>query len=793
MQFKTTAVMAILFIGLLSWLLLDKPHIQGNEADAPSKVSPTGFSEQLFGNAPEVEEFQALVVKWAGKEPWRFERANDKTGSEAEWKMTTPIESSVPRYEIENAIRTVKDLNYQIKYASGSENAMSAEQAGLAPARVQISLIQKDGDELSVEVGKPAGANETYVRRTGEPDVIVARQNLERVVKKSVNDYRDKGLIKFTLSEAVGMKIVHRPADGEVVTYRLTKSDDDWRFEEPFNADADDRTITGAVTSAARLRAIEWAAAESADSLRRFGLDQPSLEVEITTRTEVDAPTEDDGDETDDGPLAKVTEVIETHAFALSERSPLGKDTSVYCRVLGSEAVAIVSKTVGAKFKPDLEKWRNMDVCPVNVKNATAISIKTSDGAAQLKKNDQGAWVFEDTGSIADRGEIVELLTTIDGLKALNFADGVDVRDPAFGLTAARATIELTLPGLDQPERFTLGNATDDVSKRVYYLRRGESTSIAKIRADEAAVLNRPPTAYLNREVLQLSSTSIKSVRIDRANLVSGEPESLTLARRETGWRMTSPVDAPTDTTTAVKLVATLANLTADKVAATSDDGSFGLSSPVVTITVTHAGTPIIKTEADDDQSDSAVEDVIVHLRIGEAKRNHYIVKNDAPTVYQLRPVDFDVMLAEFRNRNVFDFQQSQSVSVSVTNGAQSLKFDKKDEGWVFASEPDLPIDQAKVTNLIIQMQDLKLKRYVAYNIDDPGKFGLDTPRRIVTVATDENRTYQLLISSKTCEKDAENSLYAIIGGTKDVFLITTDSAARFDVTLDDIEKSADS
>lgn len=807
MNFKTTAFLGIGLVVVAGWFVLQRPE-EGIATETPiaSVASRNSFEQPLFAEPP--KNIVNLTCVRGDGPAWRFERTNPEAdSSQAKWRMTEPFEVSVPRYEIDGIVNQLKNLRYQIKYASGDADGVTAAQAGLEPPKMRVTLVDIEGQTFEVYVGKTVSSSETYVRLGSSSDIYVARSSLGNLLKKHAREYRDKKLMDFDAGDVVAMDILHRPEEGEPVAYRIVKHAGDWVFEKPFSADALDKPIDDAIRAAARLRAGEWVESADASRLGRFGLSPARLEVEITVEKTVTIDVEPDDEESSgdienesDAPEPETTQEIQTkrYAFQLSGRGPIGKDTYVYGKMADDSAVATIIKSTADKLIPVIGKWRDLKICPTKVTTATKIQLSTREGeSATFAKNDEGEWIFEDSGELADDSAVNNLLRKIESVKALNYVDGEDPTGPRFGLVPPIVQIVITVPGNDQPERIAVGDPTDEVTKRLYYLRRGESTSVAKIRAIDAALLKRSPTDYLNREILKLAAADMETIEVTRPNSVTGETETIVLTQSDGAWRMSSPVEAETDPAAVNQLVRTLSNFRAESVAARSGDpGRFGLDDSAVRVTIRYNAPPA-ESDSSDEAGESDIESQIapktLELRLAESGKKPFAMRTDRPAIYVLKRGHFEAFAAEYHAKNVLSFEQSEAVAISVTADGVTHEFAKPGEEWVYAAEPDLPIDGTKVTNLLLQVHDLKLKAFVRYAAPDLSVYGLDQPGRKVAVSIPDGQQITLLVSDKPCAADGDGSFYAVIEGTADVFLLTPDTVSRFEVNLDEFEKSDDS
>ena len=117
-------------------------------------------------------------------------------------------------------------------------------------------------------------------------------------------------------------------------------------------------------------------------------------------------------------------------------------------------------------------------------------------------------------------------------------------------------------------------------------------------------------------------------------------------------------------------------------------------------------------------------------LRVGEHDDKVYATRGDG-IIFQVESKLLDLLRAEQHEPAILQFEQSQVISVTVTEpDGTTHTFSKLDDQWQYTPEPDLPIDAKKITDLLLRIADLKTERYVFYGTVDLPAFGLDTPWR---------------------------------------------------------------
>jgi len=186
-------------------------------------------------------------------------------------------------------------------------------------------------------------------------------------------------------------------------------------------------------------------------------------------------------------------------------------------------------------------------------------------------------------------------------------------------------------------------------------------------------------------------------------------------------------------------------------------------------------------------------------LLVTEHDGKVYARRGDQQTIYELTPDVLATLRAEYRTPELFSFQDSQATAVTAfDNQGRPMTFRKQGDKWQCAASPDLPIDPKKVTNLLLQIKDIKTDRYVALAAGDLSVFGLDQPWRSVTVELEGGATVGLLISERQCGKDKEHRHFAMLedaagpasaGSTPaSVFLLPSDALTRCTVELAEFE-----
>ena len=825
MNTKITLILLIVF-AVLVWGLIALRSMPDQATD--DRAADVTFSGESPAVRPLVEEKMGDVVKVACQrkgrdQQWVFERTVEAGASGvAEWRMTAPHDFKVPSWETEKFARHLLGADYEMSYLAGEPGAISAADAGLAPPEATITLTDADGKSIGFEIGKPVSQFEAYVRIAGGDRICVIDVSLKQLLKPEALHYRDLSLWNFAADKVTRVEIIDRANAGEPVTYAFSKEGAKWMMESPAAAVVTSK-VEEMVNTLGRLRAAKWHD-DRGDRLDMYGLDPGALTVRATVVETIlpDSASRDEESSHEEAEAkAKKEEAagpVETvYELSVSESSPIGEDTKVYMRIGNEPVVGTIMRATADMLKPVMSTWREMRITTVDVKSISRIEVAGLEGSFSLLIRD-GAWFFADEkASRAERAEVEEMLSAVANLEAAAFVDCESPDLSAFGLDAPQVTVKLSGPGLVAPERIAVGDFTDAKLKRMVYVRRNENNSIAKVRVAAISTLLRDASVYRDRTVFNLPPKSVVGFTVDRENRFADGRLKIGIERRDDGWRMISPMDAPVRLDRVELLAGDLSGLRAEAVVTDEEvpgDLSFDKPAAIVTITYNPPVQYRLELPADDDggsegdgSAQAGDEDAgdadkptklipievqpppqTCELLVCEHAGVFFAKRGDAPTVYRIADSLGEQLFAEYRPTRVIDFDESAVRLFMIRHGDQTHVFEMADGVWRYQAEPDWPVDQKKVTGLLLQIRDLRTDRYVAYNLKDQGAFGLASPAHEASVVLDDGVEHVLLISDHTCRGDPKNRHYATMKDGRDVFLLTGRSIDRLTVSLDELE-----
>ncbi len=142
------------------------------------------------------------------------------------WQITEPLEYNVALKTMELTLNSLYNI---VNDGVVSERAESHAQYELDDAS-GIAFKAYSGDELIVDVivGKSStDFNHTYVREADSDEVFLWRGMFSSVVKRSLNDWRDKGLYSYNPAD-----VVEVTAESKGLKRTLSLPDSVWTFRD---------------------------------------------------------------------------------------------------------------------------------------------------------------------------------------------------------------------------------------------------------------------------------------------------------------------------------------------------------------------------------------------------------------------------------------------------------------------------------------------------------------------------------------------------------------------------------
>ena len=368
---------------------------------------PAERKNQLFKIKP--QDITAITLKYPSRE---IELAREA----GKWMLVKPIAAEADETAANNIARAVADC--QVKRTL-EEVPANLQPFGLAKPEVIVTVTTKDKRTLpGIEVGKttPVGFS-AYIKTTDKPDVMLTTSAFPPEVKKTVDELRNRELVKFDPDEV--QKITLDRGDGNEV--ELDREHEVWVIVKPAKYAADQAAVGRLLTALVGSRIDEFIN-DKPNALSQFGLDKPRLTISVFV-----------------GKQAARQSLL----FG-AKQSAVEKD-AIYVRRGESAPVYTVHSYAFADVNKTLNDLRDKTLLAFEPSKVERVTVSAGAKSYRLERPADGKWqVIE--GSSKVPADVVEVERYLDQLRDAKGKSIVEdpMSDPKkFGMDVPAAVVTL--------------------------------------------------------------------------------------------------------------------------------------------------------------------------------------------------------------------------------------------------------------------------------------------------------------------------------------------------------------
>jgi hypothetical protein len=337
------------------------------------------------------------------------------------------------------------------------------------------------------------------------------------------------------------------------------------------------------------------------------------------------------------------------------------------------------------------------------------VQIKAAGGdLTTLKKNGTEWQIIAPETMEADQDAVSTIVTALSSLESTKTVDENPSAIKQFDLDPPRASVSVRLAGETTDHRLQLGTKTPTGAD--LYARVEGQPKVFLVGASVDDQLNRSTFDLREKRLLKFDREKADSLKLEPA----GAPPAV-LTKKGTDWRLTSPVDARSDSNAVDGIVSKLSQakmksiVTAD---GTKDLKKYGLDKPQTVATI-------------------GVGSTRASLAIGSKLDDGSLYARDLsrPFVFTVEATlldDLKKKADDLRQKMLFDFRSFTAVSFDVTHGGQTFSFVKQKpaaapdsspapaaETWKMTKPAAKDADQAKVTDFLVDVANLKADSFI--------------------------------------------------------------------------------
>jgi hypothetical protein len=349
---------------------------------------------------------------------------------------------------------------------------------------------------------------------------------------------RDRRALDIDVADVVAFRL-----EREGTTAVLERDEDDrWRLVEPVRAPADERAVERLLHALeGHLRKLGSERVPRGE-LAAFGLDPPSIRVELRTRAR-------------------------TESLSVGGETPAGGRRWV--RIGDSDDVLVVEGGIHAALDRTVFELRDRDVFHTAPYRVDRIEVRGPEGRLVAVRTDDGWRLDEPIRDLADRTRVEEILYRLAESEVADFVDPSSVSPAEAGLEAPKRTV--TIVGeTGAAETLEIGGPAPGRPARVY-ARKGNGVGFVALDASILETVDLSPNALRERSLWPPPFPSWTWIEIAEG------VHKLRVEASEGGYRVTYPEDHPADREKVDLFVEALRTATVRRFVADADRAAFGL------------------------------------------------------------------------------------------------------------------------------------------------------------------------------------------------------------------------
>lgn len=337
-------------------------------------------------------------------------------------------------------------------------------------------------------------------------------------------------------------------------------------------------------------------------------------------------------------------------------------------------------------------------------------------------QRDGESWrILSPVVSPGDRGAVADLVSAVSRAKSERGMEGI-TDWAAYGLARPGLSV-FVFPDSGKADTLLFGDVNP--TGAFIYVRRPGQDRIDLTDASLRSSLVRPLFELRDRSVLTFERDEVLRLEVRRP------AGSLVIEKRDGGWEIRKPIEAPAATAPVDELLnrvrwAEVKSFVDDPAVSRS---GLGLDPPAVRLTVTAGPDSARKTLRFGTRRDGQVH------AADESRPSAYRVDTGLVNVL-LKPAD------HFRETKVAPFEEWMVKRVEIRSSSSGSVAFQKDSAGAWTFDPPAPerADAKRIGDLLAALASLRAETFIARNPEAPSRYGLEPAVREVLLEGEEGR-----------------------------------------------------
>jgi hypothetical protein len=254
MRWKTTAVLAVLLVGLATFFYVY------DVKQAPEREKSAAEKDRVWKGL-ESKDIEEVAITRKGA-TLQLKKSGDA------WSLASPVQGRAESQPVQDMLGSLASLRVEREI---EPRPSKPADFGLETPAAEISFTAK-GAKHRVRLGtkNPTGLW-VYAQLDDKPAVVLVPDSLLRDAEKPVADFRDRTVLTFEKKDVKGLEV--RTPGGQQVAAQL-KGPEDWQVTSPLPVKADREQVSGLLDKLKAVKIKEFVT-EAPKGPDPYGLDRP--------------------------------------------------------------------------------------------------------------------------------------------------------------------------------------------------------------------------------------------------------------------------------------------------------------------------------------------------------------------------------------------------------------------------------------------------------------------------------------------------------------------------------------
>ena len=393
-------------------------------------------------------------------------------------------------------------------------------------------------------------------------------------------------------------------------------------------------------------------------------------------------------------------------------------------------------------------------------KDVQEIILTKPKSNIHLKRGTKDEWsLLEPVNDKGDSITVDSLLSTVKELRFKQIADEAPEDLSPFGLVTPSLSIKLKFK--NGPEKSLLIGNRSQVGFGTY-VKSGEDKKVL-LAYIHLPSIDKSLLDLRDKTILEYNTSEVTGFDLQR-------PENTLQFSKDTKkkhWTFSGPVSTRADDDAVENFLNSVrvARAKSFKEESPTELSKYGLDKPAIILTIKHGD-----------------EASTTKLRVGKKESSGYFAQTD--TRKSLITIDENLFLKLSQNyldlmsKALLEFREENVTQLRIRHIDEITLVNKNPDGknWSVKKPIDSPADVTAVNSLLMDLKAARVKEFVKFAQDDLKLFGLDKPRREITIDLGKGESVSIKLGNSTSD---EKQYFASRSGDGLIFVIDAKSVDK--------------